>query len=45
MTGKRRSRCKQLLYDLKEKRGYWKLVEEARSSCGKLALEEVMELS
>ena len=30
MTGKRGSRCKQLLYDLKEKRGYWKLEEEAR---------------
>jgi hypothetical protein len=29
MTGRRRRRRKQLLYDLKEKRRYWKLKEEA----------------
>jgi hypothetical protein len=29
MTGRRRRRRKQLLDDLKEKRGYWKLKEEA----------------
>jgi hypothetical protein len=29
MTGRRGRRCKQLLDDLKEKRGYWKLKEEA----------------
>jgi hypothetical protein len=28
VTGKRRRRCRQLLDDLKEKRGYWKLKEE-----------------
>jgi hypothetical protein len=29
MTGRRGSRCKQLLDDFKEKREYWKLKEEA----------------
>jgi hypothetical protein len=29
MTGRRGRRRKQLLYDLKEKRRYWKLKEEA----------------
>jgi hypothetical protein len=29
MTGRKGRRCKQLLDDLKEKRGYWKLKEEA----------------
>jgi hypothetical protein len=29
MTGRRGTRRKQLLDDLKEKRGYWKLKEEA----------------
>ena len=29
MTGRRRRRCKQLLVDLKENRGYCKLKEEA----------------
>ena len=29
MKGRRGSRCKQLLNDLEEKRGYWKLNEEA----------------
>ena len=27
MRGRRGRRCKELLYDLKEKRGYWKLKE------------------
>jgi hypothetical protein len=29
MMGRQGKRCKQLLYDLKEKRRYWKLKEEA----------------
>jgi len=29
VTGRRGGRCKQALDDLKEKRGYWKLEEEA----------------
>ena len=29
MTGKQGRRCKQLMDDLKEARGYWKLQEEA----------------
>jgi hypothetical protein len=29
LTGRRGKRCKQLLDDLKENRGYWKLKEEA----------------
>ena len=29
VTGRRGRRCKQLLDDLKEKRGYWRLREEA----------------
>ena len=29
MTGRRRRRCKQLLNDLKEKRGHWKVKDEA----------------
>ena len=44
MTGRRGRRCKQLLGDLKETRGYWKLIEEA-AHCGELALEEAMDLS
>jgi hypothetical protein len=28
VTGKKRGRCKQLLDDLQDKRGYWKLKEE-----------------
>jgi hypothetical protein len=31
-TGRRRSRPKQLLYDLKKKKGYWKLMGEALDS-------------
>jgi len=29
VTGRRGIRCKQLLYDLKGKKGYWKLKDEA----------------
>jgi len=29
VTGRRERRCKQLLNDFKEKKGYWKLKEEA----------------
>jgi hypothetical protein len=43
MTGRRGRSLKQLLDDLKEKTGYWKLKEEAL--CGKLALEEAMDVS
>jgi hypothetical protein len=43
MTGRRGRRRKQLLDDLKEKRRYWKLKEEAL--CGELALEEATDLS
>jgi hypothetical protein len=28
VTGRRRRKCKQILDELKEKRGYWKLNEE-----------------
>jgi hypothetical protein len=43
MTRRRGRRRKQLLDDLKEKRRYWKLKEEA--PCGELALEEATDLS
>ena len=46
VTGRRRRRRKQLLYGIKEKRGYCKLKEEALAAvCGELALEEAMDLS
>jgi hypothetical protein len=46
MTGRRGRRREQLLDDLKEKRRYWKLKEEALiAPCGELALEETMDLS
>jgi hypothetical protein len=46
MTGRRGRRRKQLLYDLKEKKRYWKLKEEALDrTCGELALEEATDLS
>jgi hypothetical protein len=38
VTGRRGRRCKKLLFDLKEKRGYSKLKEE------ELALEKIMDL-
>jgi hypothetical protein len=44
MTGRQGRRCKQLLDDLKERRGYWKLKEE-HYSARELALEEAMDLS
>jgi hypothetical protein len=43
VMGKQGGRCEQLLYDVKETRGYRKLREEAL--CGELALEEVVDLS
>jgi hypothetical protein len=46
MMGKRGRRRKQLLGDLKEKRGYWKLKEEALDrTYRELALEEATDLS
>jgi len=30
VTGRRERRCKQLLHDVKGKKGYWKLKEEAQ---------------
>jgi len=30
MTGRGERRCKQLLHEIKEKKGYWKLKEEGR---------------
>jgi hypothetical protein len=46
MTGRRGRRRKQLLDDIKEKRRYWKLKEEALDRmCGELALEEATDLS
>jgi hypothetical protein len=46
VTGRRGRRLKSLLDDLKEKRGYWKLKEEALIAlCGKLAFEEAMDLT
>jgi hypothetical protein len=47
VTGRQARRRKQLLYDLKEKRGYWKSNEEALDSCvcEEIALEEAMDLS
>jgi hypothetical protein len=42
-VGTRGRRRKQILDDLKEKRGYWKLKEGAL--CGELALEEAMNQS
>jgi hypothetical protein len=46
MTGRRGRRRKQLLADLKEKRRFWKLKEEALvAPCEELALEEATDLS
>jgi hypothetical protein len=46
MTGRRERRRKQLLDDIKEKKRYWKLKEEALDrTCGELALEEANNLS
>jgi hypothetical protein len=43
VTERRRKTCKQILNDLKEKRRYCKLQEEALG--GELALEEAVDLS
>jgi hypothetical protein len=43
MTGRRERRRRKLLDDLKERRGYSHLKEEAL--CGELALEEALDLS
>jgi hypothetical protein len=46
MTGRRGRRRKQLLDDLKEKKRYWKLKQEALDPhCGELALEEATDLN
>jgi hypothetical protein len=46
MMGRRGRRHKQLLDDLKEKRIYWKLKEEAlEAPCGKFAFQEATDLS
>jgi hypothetical protein len=42
VKGRRSKRPKQLLYDLKEKKGYWDLKEIAL--CGELALEVAADL-
>jgi hypothetical protein len=38
VTGRQGRRCKKLLDDLKEKRGYWKLKEEAQDHTVKNSL-------
>ena len=43
MTGRRGRRCKQLLDDLEETGGYWKMKELA--VCGELTSKDVMNLS
>jgi hypothetical protein len=46
VTERRGRRRKQLLDDLKEKRGYWKLKEKAIVALGgEFALEEAVDLS
>jgi hypothetical protein len=46
VTGRRGKRRRKLLYDLKERRGYSHLKEEALDrNMGKLALEEALDLS
>jgi hypothetical protein len=46
VTGRRGRRRKQLLHDLKKKRRYWKLKEEALMAlCGERDLEEAMDVS
>jgi len=46
VTGRRVRRREQLLDDLKKRRGYWKLKEEALIALSReLALEETMDLS
>jgi hypothetical protein len=43
VTGRRGRRRRRLLFDLKERRGYFHLKEEAL--CGELALEEALDMS
>jgi hypothetical protein len=46
VTGRRGRRSKQLLHDVKEKRGYWKLKKEDYIVfLGELAVEETTNLS
>ena len=46
VKGRRGRRCKQLLDDVKETRGNWKLKEETLDPlCGDLTVEETMDLS
>jgi len=46
IRGRRGRRRKQFLDDLKEKKGYWKMEEEALAElCREPALEEAMDLS
>ena len=46
MTGRRGRRCKQLLDDVKEIIGYWKLKKEHYIALsGEVALEEALDLS
>ena len=45
MTGRRGSRRKQMLVDVKERRGYWKLKEHYIAMCGELVSKGTMELS
>jgi hypothetical protein len=45
VTRRREGRLKQILCDLKEKKGYWKPKEEADRTVRKLAWEEAVELS
>jgi hypothetical protein len=46
VAGRRGRRCRKLLDDLKERRGYSHVKEEALiATCGQLALEEALDLS
>jgi hypothetical protein len=45
VKGRRGRRRKQILYDRKEKRGYWKLRKQEIALNGEVALEEAVELS
>ena len=46
MTRRRGRRCKKLLDDLKDRRGYYHLKEEALFAlCGGIVLEEALDLS
>ena len=45
VTGIRGRIRKQLVNDLKEKRGYWRLQNEALALYGQLTLEEAIDLS